>query len=337
MGVMQTLMFAQLKWSCLHSLHHLFFCLNIHFSWLESPFLSFPALKCDEFTDLSFSHAFIGTSVNIRLLLFTRENGTCGTLMSHSNLSAHPQFNFSRPTTFVIHGYRPTGSPPQWLPDIIELLLARKDMNVIVVDWNKGATNVNYLKAVENTHKAADNLTAFLEMMAVRIQNSLGHPRPSLDRNREQSVLINDLCFQDQGVSLSSIHMIGVSLGAHISGFVGAKLNGSIGRITGKTCSLDFSKSSWKSEIKFQLQNEPPYNTLRKQFAAVVNKQTAKHRHPFTLDREWETYSIEVWGNSCCKLKRNTQILPLWLKLWVHELLIECWEIQNKDIYYTCT
>ncbi len=39
---------------------------------------------------------------------------------------------------------------------------------------------------------------------------------------------------QESGASLSSIHMIGVSLGAHISGFVGANLNGSIGRITGK-------------------------------------------------------------------------------------------------------
>ncbi|XP_076606933.1 lipase member H [Chaetodon auriga] len=160
------------------------------------------AQRCDEFTDLDLSHAIIGTNIRIRLLLYTRENGTCGTLMSHTDLSAHPQFNLSRLTTFVIHGYRPTGSPPMWLHRIIELLLARKDMNLIVVDWNYGAANVNYFKAVENTHKAADNLTAFMKKM------------------------------QEHGASLSSIHMIGVSLGAHISGFVGANLNGSIGRIT---------------------------------------------------------------------------------------------------------
>ncbi|XP_044077559.1 lipase member H isoform X2 [Siniperca chuatsi] len=122
--------------------------------------------------------------------------------MSHTNLSAHPQFNLSRPTTFIIHGYRPTGSPPMWLQSATELLLAKTDINVIVVDWNRGAANVNYFKAVENTRKAANNLTAFIEKM------------------------------QKHGASLSSIHMIGVSLGAHISGFVGANLNGSIGRIT---------------------------------------------------------------------------------------------------------
>ncbi|XP_034406832.1 lipase member H [Cyclopterus lumpus] len=157
---------------------------------------------CDEFTDLDLSHAIIGTSLKIRLLLYTRDNGTCGTLVSQSDLSAHPQFNWSRPTTFVIHGYRPTGSPPVWLLKITELLLARADVNVIVVDWNRGATNINYFKVVENMHKAADNLAAIIKRM------------------------------QEHGASLSSIHMIGVSLGAHISGFVGAKLNGSLGRIT---------------------------------------------------------------------------------------------------------
>ncbi|XP_075876623.1 lipase member H-like [Nelusetta ayraudi] len=161
------------------------------------------AQECDEFTDLNLGHAFIGTDVDVRLLLYTRENVSCGHFMSHTNLSAQTQFNASRTTTFLVHGYRPTGSPPGWLQNIIEQLLARKDMNLIIVDWNYGAANVNYLKAVENTHKTADNLTAFVKMI------------------------------QKHGISPSSIHMIGVSLGAHISGFVGASMNGSIGRITG--------------------------------------------------------------------------------------------------------
>ncbi|KAG7217319.1 hypothetical protein INR49_027863, partial [Caranx melampygus] len=160
------------------------------------------AKSCDKFTDLNLGHAFLGTSINPRLLLYTRENVTCGTLLSHTNLSLHPQFDMSRPTTFIIHGFRPTGSPPVWLSNITELLLARKDCNLIVVDWNYGAANVNYFKAVENTYKAAANLTAFIKVM------------------------------QEHGASLSSIHLIGVSLGAHMSGVVGANLNRKIGRIT---------------------------------------------------------------------------------------------------------
>ncbi|XP_019941818.1 lipase member H [Paralichthys olivaceus] len=157
---------------------------------------------CDKLGKLNFGHAFFGTNVQVKLRLFTRENVTCGTLLSHTNLSAHPQFNLSRPTTFIIHGYRPTGSIPLWMDSSVELLLARTDTNVIVVDWNHGATNVNYLKVVENLQEVAANLTGFAERM------------------------------QEHGASLSSIHMIGISLGAHISGFVGANLNGSIGRIT---------------------------------------------------------------------------------------------------------
>lgn len=125
-----------------------------------------PAQKCEKFTKLNLGHAFIGTSLKVRLLLYTRDNSTCGTLMSHSDLSASPRLNLSRPTTFVLHGFRPTGSPPVWLENITVALLAREDINVIVVDWNRGAAT-SYFKAVENTKKAAHNITAFIELMQV--------------------------------------------------------------------------------------------------------------------------------------------------------------------------
>lgn len=162
-----------------------FLCVCISLFFLSLPL---PAQGCDEFTDLDLSHTIIGTSIKVRLLLYTRENGTCGTLMSHTELSAHPQFNFSRPTTFVIHGYRPTGSPPKWINDIRELLLARRDTNLIIVDWNHGAANMNYFKAVENTHKAAANLTAFIEKMKVCIRHAVWPSLLSLDSDDIQAV-----------------------------------------------------------------------------------------------------------------------------------------------------
>lgn len=172
----------------------------------------------------------------MRLLLYTSENGTCGTLLSHTDPSAHPQFNFSRPTTFLIHGYRPTGSAPTWLSSITKLLLARTDMNLIIVDWNYGAANLIYHIAAQNTHIVAENLTAFVERLKVCVcKEFLRATIHSLCWDSQYQTLLFGFFFQEKGLSLSSIHMIGVSLGAHISGFVGANMNGSIGRITGKS------------------------------------------------------------------------------------------------------
>lgn len=54
-----------------------------------------------------------------------------------------------------------------WLSDITKLLLARADMNLIIVDWNYGAANVNYFKAAKNTHMVAEILTVFVERLKV--------------------------------------------------------------------------------------------------------------------------------------------------------------------------
>uniref|UniRef100_A0A672R248 Lipase member H-like n=1 Tax=Sinocyclocheilus grahami TaxID=75366 RepID=A0A672R248_SINGR len=160
------------------------------------------AQECEEMTDLDLKHSLSGTSLSVRLLLYTRVNVSCAQLLSHREPFRNPRFNLSSPSTFLIHGYRPTGSPPVWLTQFVQLLLQRRDMNVIVVDWNRGATNINYWKVVDNTRKVAANLTDLIQKM------------------------------KEKGADLGSIHMIGVSLGAHISGFTGANFKGSIGRIT---------------------------------------------------------------------------------------------------------
>uniref|UniRef100_A0A673CJ28 Lipase, member Ib n=1 Tax=Sphaeramia orbicularis TaxID=375764 RepID=A0A673CJ28_9TELE len=159
--------------------------------------------SCDNFTDLNLSHCFVGTSLYVRLLLYTRSNLRCGRELNHHHLSSQPLFNVSRPTAFVIHGYRPTGAPPIWIDHIVHLLAEQEDMNIIVMDWNKGAANLNYFTAVTYTREAALNLTGFIMTM------------------------------EEEGASLSSVHLIGVSLGAHLAGFVGENLKGKIGRITG--------------------------------------------------------------------------------------------------------
>lgn len=135
--------------------------------------------SCDDFTDLNLSHCFMGTSLYVRLLLYTRSNLDCGRELDHRHLSSQPLFNLFRPTAFVIHGYRPTGAPPIWINHIVHLLAEQEDMNVIVVDWNKGAANLNYFTAVTYTREAANNLTSFIITMQVRRFFCVTNPKPT--------------------------------------------------------------------------------------------------------------------------------------------------------------
>nr|XP_035940594.1 lipase member H isoform X2 [Halichoerus grypus] len=155
---------------------------------------------CPSFTRLSFHSAVVGTGLNVKLMLYARRNRTCAQVINSTVLG---NLNVTKKTTFIVHGFRPTGSAPVWMEDLVQGLLDVEDMNVVVVDWNRGATTVIYNHASSKTRKVAIVLKGFIDQMLV------------------------------QGASLDDIYMIGVSLGAHIAGFVGKMYNGQLGRITG--------------------------------------------------------------------------------------------------------
>ena len=72
-----------------------------------------------------------------------------------------------------------------------------------MVDWGKGASGWNYNQAVANTRLVGTQVGLFLQALEAEIQ-----------------------------ISLSSVHIIGFSLGAHISGYAGQIVSG-LGRISG--------------------------------------------------------------------------------------------------------
>ncbi|XP_061697134.1 phospholipase A1 member A [Syngnathoides biaculeatus] len=132
-------------------------------------------------------------------LLMTRERPGCAQAFHKMGGSA---FNVMRPTKVIVHGYRALGSQPRWVLDLAEALLEVEDANVLIVDWVHGASFA-YNLAVDNYKEVAVHV----------------------------SVLINQL--QIYGCKLESFHFIGISLGAHVAGFVGTLFEGKIGRITG--------------------------------------------------------------------------------------------------------
>lgn len=134
------------------------------------PFSSFSdeEQNCPEFTDLNIGNALSGTQLHVQLLLYTRENQDCSERLIEHNVTASEYLNTTKKIVFVIHGFRPTGSPPAWLGDVKELLLSVEDINLIIVDWNRGATTVNYMSAVENCKKVAEILKIYVDQMLVR-------------------------------------------------------------------------------------------------------------------------------------------------------------------------
>ncbi|XP_034041975.1 phospholipase A1 member A, partial [Thalassophryne amazonica] len=141
--------------------------------------------------------------LQVQYLLLTRSNMDCAQRFNQNSLSTAQQsyFNVSHPTKVIVHGYRTLGTKPSWVKDLAQALLRVQDANVLVVDWVYGASFA-YNLAVENYKE-----------VAVQI-----------------SVIINEL--QKHGCELKSFHFIGVSLGAHVAGFVGTLFRGKIGRIT---------------------------------------------------------------------------------------------------------
>ncbi|XP_065364888.1 uncharacterized protein LOC135957967 [Calliphora vicina] len=102
----------------------------------------------------------------------------------------------------IVHGFG-SACPHVWIYEMKTALMAVEDCIVICVDWENGATFPNYVRAATNTRLVGKQL----------------------------AMLIKNLQ-QYKGLNLSRTHIIGFSLGAHVSGFAGAELPG-LARITG--------------------------------------------------------------------------------------------------------
>lgn len=118
--------------------------------------------------------------------------------------------NKSYPVKFIIHGFGSGGKRP-WVMDMAYKLLDFDKVNVIVVDWEKGAVLPNYVQAASNTRFVGHRIACLIK----RINSKFG-------------------------LSGDNYHLIGFSLGAHVAGYAGMEIRNStnnskhwINRITG--------------------------------------------------------------------------------------------------------
>ncbi|XP_032989930.1 phospholipase A1 member A isoform X2 [Rhinolophus ferrumequinum] len=155
--------------------------------------------KC---TDFQNANLLQGTNLKVQFLLFTHSDPSCGKLVEESSDIQRSGFNATLGTKLIIHGFRALGTKPAWIGKFVRALLRSADANVIAVDWVYGASGV-YYSAVENVVKLGIEISRFLSKLLAL------------------------------GVSESAVHIIGVSLGAHVGGMVGHFYKGQLGWITG--------------------------------------------------------------------------------------------------------
>ncbi|XP_071535126.1 pancreatic lipase-related protein 2-like [Panulirus ornatus] len=142
--------------------------------------------------------------------LFTRLNDTFPATLDPGNLGTVLSAPFipDRPFKVISHGYLSYGTV-SWVKMMKGELLRASDQNVIVVDWSGGA-QPPYTQAVANIRLVGAQLAYLIY---------------SLNR------------FAD--VPISSFHLIGHSLGAHLSGHAGTYLRESYGLYLPRITALD--------------------------------------------------------------------------------------------------
>ncbi|XP_009272108.1 PREDICTED: endothelial lipase [Aptenodytes forsteri] len=140
---------------------------------------------------------------NLRSSPDAEEDGCALAVGQHKRLE-DCEFNATAKTFFIIHGWTMSGMFETWLGSLVSALREReKDANVVVVNWLSLAHQL-YTDAVNNTQIVGKSIARLLDWLQ---ENPL---------------------FQ-----LENVHLIGYSLGAHVAGFAGNHVHGTIGRITG--------------------------------------------------------------------------------------------------------
>ncbi|XP_012259852.2 pancreatic triacylglycerol lipase [Athalia rosae] len=143
----------------------------------------------------------IQRSINdISFNLYTKQNPSKAQVITLNSASSVTKSNFraNRPTRFVTHGWRSSGSSDACvLPR--NAYLATGDYNVIVVDWKKTAGNLIYPTAAKNVAAVAARVSQFLNFM-----------------------------HKVAGLNFGTTMLVGHSLGAHVSGLAARGASGTI-------------------------------------------------------------------------------------------------------------
>ncbi|KAL0979887.1 hypothetical protein UPYG_G00191140 [Umbra pygmaea] len=113
-------------------------------------------------------------------------------------------FNVTAKTIFIIHGWTMSGMYESWMRKLVSAMMQREpEANVIIVDWLPMAHQL-YPDAVNHTHQVGLSVATTINWLQ-----------------------------EEENLPLQNVHLIGYSLGAHVAGYAGTFVRGTVGRITG--------------------------------------------------------------------------------------------------------
>ncbi|XP_054152598.1 pancreatic triacylglycerol lipase-like [Oppia nitens] len=140
-----------------------------------------------------------------KFLLYTRQNQDSPQTIKQGDQQAikSSHFDGKKQTKFIIHGFFDNQIVGQWMRDLKTEFLKSSDCNVFLVDWS-GGNGMPYVQATANTKVVGPVLALFIEDIKAAVD-----------------------------INLNDVQILGHSLGAHIAGYAGQRLNGKVGRITG--------------------------------------------------------------------------------------------------------
>lgn len=148
--------------------------------------------------------------IRTKFFLHTHPHSTVHQMINDTRtIVENSNFDHTKRTKIIVHGFAPTNAVvAKWVSKMTQTIMAKDDVNVIVVDWVGGAA-VAYDQAVGNTR-----------LVGAQIANLV---RTIMDVHNYDP---------------KKVHIIGFSLGAHVAGFAGKELikhneEHKIGRITG--------------------------------------------------------------------------------------------------------
>ncbi|KAG8226007.1 hypothetical protein J437_LFUL015933 [Ladona fulva] len=145
----------------------------------------------------------INEAEDIKFFLYTRGASYQLLVGDVATLNAS-SYDSNYPTYIVTHGYQSSGASDT-IQDIKDAYLSRSQCNVIGVDWSVIADNILYPVAKQHTVDVGIYVAKFIDFLATA-----------------------------GNLDISTLHLTGHSLGAHVMGIAGKNVkNGKVRRITG--------------------------------------------------------------------------------------------------------